>query len=166
MGPFGQNCMLGHCCKLGCFCLQEIEFRLKVAFRYGVCCLTPYHLSRSPEEGSFKVASFNGLTKLRLWNSFFFKLSFTYLCSCSGSSLLSGLLFRFRPSGGYSLAAECGLLPAVAAPAAEHGLRCLGFSSCGTRAHPSERERKKQDGQEELGCHGVSMATQPTSQGV
>ena len=122
MGPFGQNCTLGHCYKLGRFCLQEIEFQLKVAFRYGVCCLTLYHLTRSPEAGGFKVASFNGLTKTLEFFFFFFKLNFIYLCGCTGSSLLCGLFFSFRPSGGYSLFVVCGLLTAS------------GFSCCRARA--------------------------------
>ena len=53
---------------------------------------------------------------------FFFKLNFIYLCSCTGSSLLSGLFFSFRPSWGYSVVVVCGLLTAS------------GFSCCRARA--------------------------------
>ena len=136
LGSLWSKLHVGPCCKLGCFCLQEIEFQLKVAFRYGACCLTPYHLARSPEEGGFKVASFNGLIKLRLWN-FFFKLNLIYLCSCTGSSSPCGLFFSFRARGGYSLVAVCGLLTAVASLVAEHGIKVLSLQYLRHMRRPS-----------------------------
>ena len=51
LGPFTQSCMLGHFCKVGCFCPQETEFPAKSSFQtWGLLS----HLTRSPEGGWFQ----------------------------------------------------------------------------------------------------------------
>ena len=84
------------------------------------------HQSELPVEQDRFWGLFVGLVGSLVSFFFFFWLYWVFIAVCQLSQVVS--------SWGYSLAVVHGLLTAVASLLAEHGSRCGGFNSCGTRA--------------------------------